>query len=220
MVWSGVGLLLNFLLACAIVTCTERQVWLESPVQHVGFWPPQSPVWNVELLSRQGYTTISSEAYSPKSTSARRKPVEAWLPSWARCRRREPPPRFPDLNWRVLRECGAGWPLVAFSCSYRWANVPDAPAYTEIVDEVEGGVIIRGSRYRGEFFVLPYGPVWPGMIINTGLYAIVIWLGVRGPSVLRRIVRRKRGLCVICGYPRRGGRGACSECGAIDQPKW
>ena len=56
-------------------------------------------------------------------------------------------------------------------------------------------------------------PIWPGLAINTFIYATLLWLLVCGPFVLRRFVRVRRGLCPKCAYPM-GERGVCSECGA------
>jgi hypothetical protein len=40
---------------------------------------------------------------------------------------------------------------------------------------------------------------------------------VVGPGVVKRAVRRRRGLCVVCGYDRRGldVGGVCPECGGV-----
>jgi len=62
---------------------------------------------------------------------------------------------------------------------------------------------------------LPLRPLWPGFIVNTLFYAIILWLLIPGPFVLRRVIRVKRGRCPQCGYDLRGqlpGAG-CPECG-------
>jgi hypothetical protein len=67
--------------------------------------------------------------------------------------------------------------------------------------------------------ILPMAPLWPGLLINTAFYGTILWLLwltiSRGPGMLRRGSRRRRGLCVRCGYDLRGGmNGApCPECG-------
>ena len=61
---------------------------------------------------------------------------------------------------------------------------------------------------------VPYYPIWPGFALNTLFYAVILWLPIRGPFVLRRHIRRKRGLCVACGYDlRHADHDACPECG-------
>ncbi|MCZ6736067.1 MAG: hypothetical protein O7C65_09780 [Planctomycetota bacterium] len=61
---------------------------------------------------------------------------------------------------------------------------------------------------------LPLRPIWPGFAINTLFYAAILWLPIRGPFALRRLIRRERGLCVVCGYDlRHADHDACPECG-------
>ncbi len=71
------------------------------------------------------------------------------------------------------------------------------------------------SDYIVDRFALPLLPLWPGFLINTFFYALLLFIAWRLPGVLRRAVRR-RGRCVGCGYSRDGldGGAACPECGA------
>jgi hypothetical protein len=68
-----------------------------------------------------------------------------------------------------------------------------------------------------------FEPYFPGLLINTAFYGAILWLLWLTPGMLRRGSRRRRGLCVRCGYDLRGsqgsavssgGGGACPECGA------
>ena len=59
---------------------------------------------------------------------------------------------------------------------------------------------------------LPLIPIWPGFAVNTIFYGAIIWLLIPGPFALRRLIRRRRGLCPACGYPV-GESDVCSECG-------
>jgi len=64
--------------------------------------------------------------------------------------------------------------------------------------------------------LLPVVPLWPGFIVNTLFYALILWLLIPGPFILRRHIRVKRGCCPKCGYDLRGapsGGGGCPECG-------
>ena len=61
---------------------------------------------------------------------------------------------------------------------------------------------------------LPTRPIWPGFAINTAFYAAILWLVIPGPFALRRHIRRKRGMCLACGYDLRGNpTHGCPECG-------
>ncbi len=67
-----------------------------------------------------------------------------------------------------------------------------------------------------KFPMLPLRPIWSGFAINTLFYATILWLVIPGPFALRRHLRRKRGLCVVCGYDlRHAEHDACPECGGL-----
>jgi hypothetical protein len=73
------------------------------------------------------------------------------------------------------------------------------------------------TGYRAlDRFALPLLPLWPGFAINTAFYALLLFALIRGPRVLRRELRRRRGRCGACGYDRVGlaPGAACPECGA------
>ena len=61
-------------------------------------------------------------------------------------------------------------------------------------------------------WMLPLRPIWPGFVGNTLFHAGLLWLLVRGPFVLRRVIRSKRGQCPHCGYPVNESP-VCTECG-------
>ncbi len=54
----------------------------------------------------------------------------------------------------------------------------------------------------------------PRFATNTFFWAAVLWLLIPGPFALRRLIRRRRGLCAACGYDlRHAEHEACPECG-------
>jgi hypothetical protein len=71
---------------------------------------------------------------------------------------------------------------------------------------------IQGSLRLPAYKPLPIRPCWPGFAVNTLFYAAILWLLIPGPFALRRLIRRRRGLCPRCAYPV-GASSTCSECG-------
>ncbi len=66
---------------------------------------------------------------------------------------------------------------------------------------------------------LPVRPIWPGFAINTIFYAAILWMMWLSPFVVRRVIRRKRGHCLKCGYDLRGAaHEVCPECGWRREP--
>jgi len=55
--------------------------------------------------------------------------------------------------------------------------------------------------------------LWPGFIINTLIYALLLWLLFIAPLAALRMLRRRRGQCEKCAYPV-GTSPICTECGA------
>ncbi len=69
--------------------------------------------------------------------------------------------------------------------------------------------------FRSHIIGLALQPLPIGFALNTLVYAAGLW-GVRyGPGRIRRFNRRRRGLCVTCGYDI-AGLPRCPECGAVD----
>jgi hypothetical protein len=62
------------------------------------------------------------------------------------------------------------------------------------------------------YLFLPLQPIWPGFAINTIFYSAILWLLFFAPGSVRRMIRRRRGLCPACAYPV-GTSEVCTECG-------
>ncbi len=64
--------------------------------------------------------------------------------------------------------------------------------------------------------VLPLRPLWLAFAVNSLFYAIVAGIVLASIVALRRLIRRKRGLCVACGYDiRHAEHDVCPECGVL-----
>jgi hypothetical protein len=68
------------------------------------------------------------------------------------------------------------------------------------------------TETRTPFRRLPLEPLWPGLLVDSALYAGVVAVGFLGFTTLRGRARRRRGRCIACGYPV-GSGGRCPECG-------
>jgi hypothetical protein len=79
------------------------------------------------------------------------------------------------------------------------------------VSQMTGAV--GGGLYRA----LPLTPVLPGFVLNTLLYAAILWAPIVGLPACRRRLRHRRGQCPACAYPV-GVSPVCTECGEAVVP--
>ncbi len=111
----------------------------------------------------------------------------------------------PFSNQRMVGaiHVSSGWPARAMSGETWEAWVPgQRPKWSNRQAMFVGGGL------------LPLRPIWPDFAVNTFFYAAILWLVIPGPFVLRRLIRRRRGLCLACGYDlRHAEHEACPECG-------
>ncbi len=112
------------------------------------------------------------------------------------------PSRHGYMIYHKMVFCQAGWPL---PCAEGWRREQKTTTawLTPFAWEKVG---VQGRR------IVPLQPLWMYATINTAFYAAILWMLVRGPVVLRRMIRRRRGLCPACGYPV-GVSPVCTECG-------
>ena len=96
-----------------------------------------------------------------------------------------------------------GWPLPALLAE---VPTPDGGAWRttiELSNTVE----------------LACWPIWPGFAINTIFYAAMLWVVFFVPGIVKRRVRRRRGLCPACAYPVSASK-VCTECGKPVKRQW
>lgn len=108
-------------------------------------------------------------------------------------------------SWALFE---SGFP---FRSSWGWkrVNLTGPPFVLE-----EGGLITLRGLPRGPDHVLPYLPLWRGLILNTLFYAAIWWALLAVPRLIRRTRRARKGLCRSCGYDMRGlANTPCPECG-------
>lgn len=110
-----------------------------------------------------------------------------------------------------------GWPMRAFREEWQYRCLPPgryigAPSEMGVWRVPNFGRLIRSQGEPEKKLYLPVTPQWGGLIVNTGLYAALIWLALGGLRDWRRWQRRRRGQCRHCGYPI-GASPVCTECG-------
>jgi hypothetical protein len=126
---------------------------------------------------------------------------------------------------RELLIIRSGWPAVSMACEGLISNLPTqtAPAQPEWQYGLSASYLPRVQSPQTGFWpatiarALPLRPTWPGFVLNTLFYAVIVWPLICGPFALRRFVRTRRGLCPACAYPM-GNSSVCTECGKVLPP--
>ena len=125
---------------------------------------------------------------------------------------------LPGDNYSETR---AGWPLRTLRCRnlavIEMGGMISITINTNTANPIEGGIVLSsfpiGSPAQS-WRALPYQPIWTGVVVNTILYAPLVWLLTVGPFTARRMIRRRRGHCIKCCYDLRGDFSVgCPECG-------
>ena len=125
----------------------------------------------------------------------------------------------PEINkyqFGYAREIFCGWPLYSLH-GIRWDRISfddvlRRHVFTKKHVRITAIHLCGDKIVLGEREFLPYGPLWPGFLLNTVFYATILWLLSSMPLVLRRWRRVKRGLCPKCAYPV-STSDTCTECG-------
>lgn len=195
-------------------------LWLPWPQHQPGFQGFTrdglgSSEWLAFSTNAVGFTRITSTWLVGNAEFGGRKPnrrAEDIVPTWATFAR---PGASPQNTYRILD--ARGWPRVSL-----WSGI-EAPAFlgpTAIVGNVvtvTRGYLLPAERSKRTFYiqnlrVVPFAPVWHGFVVDSLFYAVVLWPLTCGPFALRRLLRRRRGLCPACAYPM-GDSAVCAECG-------
>ena len=100
-----------------------------------------------------------------------------------------------------------GWPARSLAGD-AWAKINPKP----LVVQWESAAMLVDA---GNSFMIPLRPIWPGFVINTILYAVILWGLYSAVVTLRRVRRKEPGLCSVCRYDlRHADHAVCPECGA------
>ncbi|MCH8823743.1 MAG: hypothetical protein IH984_09580 [Planctomycetes bacterium] len=180
------------------------------------------PRWLVGVTSGTGVTRISvtpnNEMWGERSPTY----LPEMIPYWSVTRYRPESNVFDDPLGPWTLEYAYGWPLRSGLSIVR-KNVEESPG---VRNRDNTFAIVTGIKVFEEppgeplpYKMLPIRPIIPGFVANMLLYAATLWLLLVAPWQLRRTIRRKRGLCIQCGYDLRGtDHIVCPECGTKLSP--
>ncbi len=107
----------------------------------------------------------------------------------------------------------AGWPFRAL----RDTQSRSRPG----TEQRHGAFVLREGLYSPSMglierpIILPYQPIWTGLIADTIVFGGAWWVILTVPGLIRDRRRRRRGRCPTCGYTLKGlaPNAPCPECG-------
>ena len=126
------------------------------------------------------------------------------VPSWSKV-------RSCKADRGIFVEQAAGWPAL---CWMWWGT---GPQRIEEAPLVHGGLIIDDCSNPTDWGrtcrILPYLPIWRGLMLNVLIYSSMIGLVYMSVGVSTRWYRCLRGQCQQCGYFNANNSHRCPECG-------
>lgn len=111
----------------------------------------------------------------------------------------------------------AGWPWRSFRATRQF----DLTTIDPLAELWTHGAILeeRSLLEPLSMRVLPYGPIWSGLLANVAVWSTMWGALFLGFGSLRGFRRRRSGRCVQCGYDlAHTTSGTCPECGAMITP--
>lgn len=163
-----------------------------------------NPCWNVTCSRGTGWTSVKRYV----GLFADDTPITP--PSWSRAH--ISPSQIEISSGLAYVESAFGWPSNSMFYDIKYSNA--GGFFGEIIGGIRFDFRIRDGTYIDSSTNLPFQPIFFGFAINTIFYAALLWLIIPGPCVFRRVIRRRRGLCIKCAYDLRGAdHETCPECG-------
>ena len=166
----------------------------------------------VAFWHKEGRWSMSRYLYSEWALPTEETNLPTWSMAAVAYRNSQTFSDDPDEERLAFLEVAYGWPALA---TFYRSEVKQSLTITELRYGLD--ISPAGSSFPKNIAlprVLPLRPIWPGFAINTIFYAALLWLLTLGPFTARRMLRRKRGHCIQCGYDLRGmNHDKCPECG-------
>lgn len=142
---------------------------------------------------------------------------EEVLPYWA-MKFAHPVDNGCQRTFRIIG--GYGWPMLSLWSGVENCNMvgvtgtPALGAYTSSHGYFSGRASIKYPWAAADVSRIPYGPIWSGLLVNTLLYAAILFGLFTMTRTYRHVSRRRRGLCQYCAYDlREVEHERCPECG-------
>ena len=170
--------------------------------------------WRVTRFEMPGALIISSFRTTEEGDPVTAREPDDLVPTWVHFH--DSDRLHPNHHVESILANGRGWPMISFWCEMELDRFQPADPHHTI-----GGITTGLPEFQtGPLLlwftpVIPYWPVWSGLIVNTLFYALILALVIWGPRNVRSWVRVKRGRCRDCGYDLRCHLGeVCPECGS------
>ncbi len=196
------------------------------------FTATQLPRWSVYWYERRGAIRYVIDAVDFEGTQD---DLIVSLPSWVDDDGAPivQPGRLSQIDESPKVYDARGWPQLSLACQFETGSGPQRGFAIDVHQGVPLQRVYRGENTPTRPFIvgpdfdyataLPLRPIFPGFAINTLFYALVLWLLWSAPFATRRIIRKRFGRCINCGYDLRGTfnsgaggaeHGVCPECGS------
>ena len=117
-------------------------------------------------------------------------------------------PRSLDDLWIYALFGESGWPLPALG------YMVDDHSQNGVPDHRPRHTLVVGTWPNNNPRVIPLRPLWIGLLVDTALYACIVFGFVESVRLAIRALRTRPGHCRRCRYDLRGLSGKCPECGA------
>lgn len=118
-----------------------------------------------------------------------------------------------QMSSESLAVFNVGWPLRSTQTGVHHVTDPPQRTTTPAIS-LTGGMTLWTNNGHGPLdrFALPLFPLWPGVALNTLVFATTLALLWHTPGAVRSFRRRRGGRCMKCGYDTTGLE-TCPECG-------
>ena len=170
----------------------DRSVWIREPATVA--------TWSVMRWNGTGCTMLVAQAFALGGSIEPQVIEDKRLPGWSRLHEL---PHCEQGRWLMRHDIAFGWPLRS---TYMYQDTEMSQTTATATSQVLHGA---APEVGLPYYILPLG-----FSLNTLFYGLLLWCSILTWSAVRWLRRRRRGLCIHCGYDLRGtAHERCPECG-------